>query len=108
MEALLWQYAFGRPVTEAMANGHADAGELFEAMLTRLEQERPSADPRASRRLPVTEFRGASAVLAHYVSGPPILARPVVFASRRWIGSLDGARMSLELPTRGADPRRMK
>jgi hypothetical protein len=31
MEALLWQYAFGRPVTEAMANGHADAGELFEA-----------------------------------------------------------------------------
>jgi hypothetical protein len=50
MEALLRQYAFGRPVTEAMANGHADAGELFEAMLTRLEQERPSADPRASRR----------------------------------------------------------
>jgi hypothetical protein len=59
MEALLWQYAFGRPVTEA--NGHADAGELFEAMLTRLEQEQPSADQRAPRRLPVTELRDTSA-----------------------------------------------
>jgi hypothetical protein len=62
MEALLWQYAFGRPVTEATANGHADAGELFEAMLTRLEQGRSSADSRASRRLPVTELRSVSAV----------------------------------------------
>jgi hypothetical protein len=53
MEALLWQYAFGRPVTETTANGHADPGELFEAVLTRLEQERPSADPQAPRRTPV-------------------------------------------------------
>jgi len=62
MEPLLWQYAFGRPITEAMANGHADAGELFEAMLNRLEQERSSADPRAPRRLPVTELRSTTAV----------------------------------------------
>jgi hypothetical protein len=35
MEALLWQYAFGRPLMEAMANGHGDAAVMFEEILAR-------------------------------------------------------------------------
>src|SRR5437899_12228127 len=61
MEALLWQYAFGRPLTEVMANGHADAAVMFEEILTRLEQERAAADPAAPRRPPVTKLPGLSA-----------------------------------------------
>ena len=61
MEALLWQYAFGRPLTEVMANGHADAAVMFEEILTRLEQERSPADPRGPRRTPVTKLPGLSA-----------------------------------------------
>src|SRR2546425_10639788 len=61
METLLWQYAFGRPLTEVMANGHADAAELFEEILTRLDQERSPADPRGPRRTPVTKLPGPTA-----------------------------------------------
>jgi hypothetical protein len=52
----LWQYAFGRPLTEAMANGHADAAVMFEEILTRLDQEPSSADPRGPRRAPLTKL----------------------------------------------------
>ena len=61
MEALLWQYAFGRPLTEAIANGHADAAVMFEQILTRLDDEQSPADPRAPRRTPVTQLPGPSA-----------------------------------------------
>ena len=61
MEALLWQYAFGRPLTEAIANGHADAAVMFEQILTRLDHEQSPADPRGPRRTPVTKLPGPSA-----------------------------------------------
>ena len=50
MEALLWLYAFGRPLTEMMADGHGDLKGMFEEILTRLSQEHSSADPRRPNR----------------------------------------------------------
>jgi hypothetical protein len=52
MEALLWQYAFGRPLTEATTNGHGDPSAMFEDVLMRLGQEQSTADPQVSRRTP--------------------------------------------------------
>ena len=50
MEALLWQYAFGRPLTDAMTDGHGDLKGMFEEILTRLSQEHSPADPRRPNR----------------------------------------------------------
>jgi len=61
MESLLWQYAFGRPGTEAISSDRADAAELFETLLTRLERPQSPADQQAPRRAQVRELRSATA-----------------------------------------------
>jgi len=67
MEGLLWQYAFGRPVTEPTANDHTDAAELFETLLTRLERAQPPANQQTSRHPRVRELRGPGATSSNPV-----------------------------------------
>jgi hypothetical protein len=50
METLLWQYAFGRPLTEVTTDGHGDLRGMFEEILTRLSQEHSPAGRRANRK----------------------------------------------------------